>query len=45
MSVVGWKLLSKKYLSKKLEVSEKMLHLCTVKKILKGCNAHLSYQR
>ena len=34
MSVVEWKMRLKKYLSKKLEVSEKLLHLCTVKEIL-----------
>lgn len=35
MSVISGRT-SKKYLSKKLAVSEKLLHLCTVKEILKS---------
>jgi len=55
MSVISGRT-SKKYLSKKLVVSEKLLHLCTVKEILKSMqrtfiiwsqerNSHKGYSR
>lgn len=40
MSVISGRT-SKKYLSKKLVVSEKLLHLCTVKEILKSNATHI----